>query len=482
MNITDPYPLHASRQPDRPAIITEDETILYRDWESMVRLTAAAFSQEPATHHRVAIFLPNGHLFLQVFAGACAAGWASIVGDMRWKQGEIDERLRQTQPDIIIADESIKDSFHTHSIKVIFSEEIKDWIRHRNEWHADHPSNPPFYIGFTSGSTGQPKAFIRSHQSWVESFRCNQEDLGLAESDHVLIPGSFVNSTFLYGALSTLYIGGTVYLLKKFAPGRLIQAFHQYPISVVYTVPTMIQALLDEDWKEDQEVTFISTGAKLLSSVKKTMKRNFPHASLFEFYGASELSFVTVLKENEQTAHGDSVGRPVHNVDMVIRREDGREARPNEAGILYVKSPMLFDGYLNDKEENQNAWDGEWATVHDLVKKDKNGFVYVIGRKNDMILYGGINIYPQEIEKVLKKMDNVEEAVVCGVNDPYWGEKIAACIKGDVSITALKSHCLKQLTPYKIPRIWKKVTHFPYTSGGKIARKEVRKWLEVEQV
>lgn len=481
MKITGTYSQHAEQHPDRPAIVTDDKTILYREWERIVRRTAAAFSQESAVHQRVAIFLPNGHLFLQIFAGASAAGWTSVVGDIRWKQQETELRLNETQPDIIVADESMKGLFQSQSARVIFSGEIGEWTLNQREWQLEEKDNPPFYIGFTSGSTGQSKAFTRSHRSWVESFRCNQVDLEMTAEEHVLISGSFVNSTFLYGALSTLYIGGTVYILKKFSTSRLISVMEHYPISIVYVVPTMIQALINEDWKGKQRVTFISTGAKLLSSVKNRIKVNFPHASFYEFYGASELSYITVLKENEQLVYGDSVGKAFHNVEINIRREDGKEAPPGEAGVLYVKSNMLFDGYLNNKEETENVFDGEWATVHDIAKKDKNGFVYILGRRNDMILYGGMNIYPQEIEKVLKKLEGVKEAVVFGVKDEYWGEKMAACIKGEVTIRALKAYCLDHLTAYKIPRIWRKVDSFPYTTGGKISRKELRKRLEDEK-
>lgn len=482
MKITDTYYKYATQCPDRPAIITNDKTISYREWNDIVQKTAVAFSYESAIHNRVAIFLPNGHLFLQIFAGAAKGGWASVVGDMRWRQREMEERLNETEPDIIIADDSMKTSLQHLSAKIIFSSEINNWLLYKNERQSNSKDNQSFYIGFTSGSTGKPKAFVRSHISWVETFRCNQVDLNIKAGIHILIPGSFVNSTFLYGALSTLYIGGTIYILKKYSVTRLIRALELYPISVVYVVPTMLQALIDEGWNSKKQFTFISTGAKLLPSMKKTLKIKLPHAHFHEFYGASELSYVTLLINEDQWAYGDSVGRPFHNVEISIRTEGGEEASPGEAGELYVRSPMLFDGYLKNEELTENVTANGWATVHDIAKRDEDGYVYILGRKNDMILYGGINIYPQEIEKVLKNIEKVEEVAVFGVKDSYWGEVVAACIKGDVSIKELKSYCLNQLSPYKIPRIWRKINHFPYTSGGKISRKELKKWLEDEIV
>lgn len=477
MRITSTYRTYAELNGNRPAIITDEESISYSEWMDGVQRTAASFFREAQGTKRVALFLPNGRLFLQLFAGACIAGWASIVGDMRWKEQEIEERLQQTSPALIIADERLKGLFRNNQTPIIYSDEVEDWLGASCD-SPDSDDNAPFYIGFTSGSTGKPKAFVRSHDSWVESFRCNQVDLGMTETDHVLIPGSFVNSTFLYGALSTLFLGGTIYVLKKFSTARLMNVLQHYPISHLYVVPTMINALLKEGYHETRDMTFISTGAKWLPRVKEKMRLQFQNAQFIEFYGSSELSYVTVLKNNEQDDYADSVGRVFHNVEVSIRDEKGQEVVAGEEGVLFVKSNMLFDGYIDQEEETKKVLQGEWATVYDVAKMDEEGFIYILGRQNDMILYGGINVYPQEIEQALIKCDGVEEVVVLGIKDEYWGEKVVACIKGNASLASLKNACLQALSSYKIPRVWRKVETFPYTTGGKISRQEVRKWFE----
>jgi long-chain acyl-CoA synthetase len=479
MKITSTYKKYAGMDENRTAIVTEDERITYGEWFHLVQQAATSFTKEKSLNKRVAFFLPNGCLFLQLFAGASEAGWASIVCDMRWKVREIEERLLQITPDLIIADKKMEGILQKISIKTIFLDDIEKWLCSSIDL-KDKDENSPFYIGFTSGSTGQPKAFIRSHHSWVESFKCNRIDLGMKEIEHVLIPGSFINSTFLYGALSTLFLGGTIYVLAKFSPARLMNFLHNYPISTVYVVPTMIQGLINEGYFYEQSVSFLSTGAKWLPSVKTKMRQQFPNADFYEFYGSSELSYVTVLKNNEQIKYADSVGREFHNVEISIRNEKGREVKIGEEGILYVKSNMLFDGYLNNELETKKVLQGDWATVYDMAKIDEEGYIYLLGRQNDMILYGGMNIYPQEIEQVLKKYDGVEEAVVLGIKDEYWGEKVAAFITGDVSLSQLKTYCLETLSSYKIPRIWRKVDKFPYTTGGKISRQDVRMWFEKE--
>ncbi|WP_163536424.1 AMP-binding protein [Gracilibacillus sp. YIM 98692] len=479
MKVTSTYQKYKQIHPNKPAIVTDQKMITYSDWYDSVQRTASAFGRENAATRRVAIFLPNDELFLLVFAGACEAGWASIVGDMRWKKAEIEERMKQTSPDLIIADKRMKKVLPDIPCKVLFSDEIDEWISDEKFHPKDMEEDVPFYIGFTSGSTGTPKAFVRSHASWVETFRCNQQDLGMTEDDHVLIPGSFVNSTFLYGAISTLFEGATVYLLRKFSAGNVMRCIDKYPISVVYVVPTMIQALLKENYLSEKKVAFISTGAKLLPSVKKLFRRSFSNAVIHEFYGASELSFVSVIKNDDEEKYDVSVGRPFHNVVVSIRKEDGEEAEVGQEGLLYVKSNMLFDGYLHNPLETKEVLTGDWATVNDIAKVDEHGYIYILGRKNDMILYGAHNIYPQEIEKVLQNYDGVEEAAVVGIPDPYWGEKVAAFVKGEVSIRSLKAYCLDNLAAYKIPRIWRKIDAFPQTSGGKISRQALKKGLEI---
>lgn len=476
MRVTSPYEKYAEKVPNQPAVITDEEVILYEQWHADVQRAAAALWIEEAVTKRVALFLPNGYLFLQLFAGACEAGWANIVGDIRWKTAEITERLQQTTPDLIIADVKMKPIFQTYPCKVVFSDEIEDWLDKGREWQRSE-DDVPFYIGFTSGSTGKPKAFVRSQESWVESFRCNTVDIGIQPGDQALIPGSFVSSTFLFGALGTLFFGGTIYLLKKFNSTRMMAYLQTYPISTMYVVPTMLQSLIEERHTYDGKVRIISTGAKWLPRTKEEMRKRFPNARFYEFYGSSELSYVTVLKNEEQHEYPDSVGRAFHNVELSIRNQEGQEAAIGEEGVLYVKSKMLFDGYINNKEETNKVLQGEWATVYDIAKRNEEGYVYILGRQNDMILYGGMNIYPQEIEQVLKKCEGVEEAVVVGIKDDHWGEKVAACIKGDVSLHTLKRYCLQHLTSYKVPRLWKKTEAFPYTTGGKISRQEVRKWF-----
>lgn len=172
-----------------------------------------------------------------------------------------------------------------------------------------------------------------------------------------------------------------------------------------------------------------------------------------------------------------SVGRPCHNVKIEIRLQDSKLAKPNQTGKIYVKSKMIFSGYLEPDQSTVQA-EHDWLTVHDMGYLDEEGYLYIVGREKNMILYGGINIFPEEIEKVLSLHHEVEEVAVIGVYDPYWGQIVTAVVKGSATKLELQRLCKEKLASFKIPRKWVFVDEMPYTSGGKIARRQVIELVE----
>ncbi len=237
--ITSPYANHALLFPEKTAIQMKDAVLTYREWDDAVRRTAAWFQALDVENKTAAIYLPNGIPFLQVFAGAAAAGWTAVPLDLKWKEEELSKHLQLAQPAVWI------------TTKGLFPK-VKGLHPHLHVWEEcaaeiagtmpladreDSDETLPFYLGFTSGSTGSPKGFIRSHLSWMESFTCTRLEFGIGASDHVLIPGPLLHSHFLYGAMSTLSIGGTLHILEKFSPEQTLTALAEHAVSVVYVVP-----------------------------------------------------------------------------------------------------------------------------------------------------------------------------------------------------------------------------------------------------
>ncbi|MED1863869.1 AMP-binding protein [Fictibacillus nanhaiensis] len=480
MLITDTIQQNALIHPEDTAIQMGEDKISYLELNNNVRKISSYFHKQVfrGTQGKVALYVPNGIDFLQYFLGAISAGWICIPLDLKWKERELEERLKQCEPDLVITTEKWQRKMKYGKVTLISS--LTD-LKPSEEVKSRVSDDSLFYMGFTSGSTGMPKCFVRNHRSWVKSFACSRTDFGLAEKDEVLVPGPLVHSLFLYAAISTIYLGGKVKLLPHFSASQILKDIEADEVSALYAVPTMLAALTKEmDNQNDNPrlKRIISSGAKWEPGLKSKINNLFPKTELFEFYGASELSFVSYINHRTAFQKPLSVGRPFHNVELSVRK-DGYEVEQGEIGTLFVKSEMLFSYYLNQPDANKEVWDDHgWLTVGDLAKLDDEGDLYIIGRSNNMMISGGQNVYPEEIENVLHSLDEVEEAVVFGLPDSYWGEKVSAAIKqkegANLSIREIQRFCREHLSTFKVPKHIIFTKEFPYTSSGKIARSKVK--------
>ncbi|MFB7141942.1 AMP-binding protein [Gottfriedia sp. NPDC056225] len=481
-NITETYKKYATLSPDKIAIHTSNQQISYKEWNLLINQTANWLHGQLNTK-TIGILLPNGISFLQMFAGACKAGWIAVPFDMKWNLADLEKRVKLSKPSIIVTTKEIYAKFHSIIPNMKVLDECLQEIANFNTFSSiELEEDLPFYVGFTSGTTGSPKAFMRSQNSWVASFDCNRFDFGLDESDVTLIPGALIHSHFLYGAVSSLYLGGTVFLLEKFSAINLLSMMNNLPISTIYVVPTMIEALVREGNQVNKAMKILSSGAKWTKKSKIEFCQLFPGMSIFEFFGASELSFITVLSDFDGVLKAKTVGKPCYGVEIEIRRPNQELAKTNETGKIYVRSKYLINGYFEENENIVQSIQDEdgWATVHDMGFIDEEGFLTINGREKNMILYGGINIFPEEIEKVISLHPDVEEIAVIGLSDPYWGQIVAAVIKGKCNSFELKKFCKTYLSSYKIPRKWFFLDEIPYTTSGKIARAELIKQIEMQ--
>lgn len=479
IRITESYAVHAEMKRDQIAIIDEQESITYQDWYERVQRAAQWLQGTAYQQKRIAFLLSNGASFLQIFAGAACAGWTAVPLDPRWSHEECVEKLLLSEADLAIIEDRFMKRFEQGSMDmpILSLSEWKEKISLLTDSpysNFDTEKDPVFYMGFTSGSTGSPKAFIRRQQSWIESFRMTTASFGITHQDHVLILGTLLSSHFLYGAISTLYFGGTVTLLEKFVPVKAKKALETGDITVMYTVPTMTETLQQIDaFGGDNPLLVMSSGADWSISSKQQLVTNYPHVTFFDFYGTSELSFVSYLSSNDFLQKPSSVGRPFSSIRVEVRRADQSVCEPNETGRIYVKSPMTFSGYLYEEKPLQ-----EWLTVYDMGWLDEDGYLYMSGRENGMIVYGGLNIFPEEIERVLNEQQTVKRSIVVGVPDPYWGEIPIAIVEQVQQLKAVRQAVKEKLAAYKVPKKWLVIDQMIETSGGKIARVSMKRWAE----
>lgn len=484
--ITSFYKNHVLSNPEKIAIQTSSEAITYSRWNDIVCQTANWMHSITGPGETIGIFMPNSIGFLQLFSGAAMSGRIAATFDAKWKPAELTQRLAISSPSIVITTEELVDSIKdtTHSNVILWGDALEQIRTYGTLFELNVEKEAPFYMGFTSGTTGIPKAFLRSHDSWVASFDCNRNDFHMDETDHVLIPGALIHSHFLYGAISTLSLGGTVYLMKSFSPTRTLNFIEKFPLTVLYAVPTMLEAIFLENSPVNKSLKIICSGAKWEENSKQKTEKHFPGVTMFEFYGASELSYVTVLDDTGNKNKPGSVGKSCHNVEIQIRKTTKDEMTKRDIGKIFVRSPMTFLGYLHPESRSIQSITDEngWVTVDDIGYLDEDGYLFIVGREKNMILYGGVNIFPEEIEALLMAHPGVEEAAVIGMEDTYWGQIPVAVIKGIASKMTLKTLCRNRLSSYKLPRKWYFVEDMPHTTGGKIARLQVKQLIETKEL
>ncbi len=227
--------------------------------------------------------------------------------------------------------------------------------------------------------------------------------------------------------------------------------------------------------------TLVSAGAKLAPALRAELVRMFPRARIVEYYGASELSFAAAGAADEGCPPA-AVGRPLPGVRVSLRDDAGAEVTVGSIGRLWVRSDMLATGYVAATTGPASFCDaGGWATVGDHAWQDADGWIYLVGRDDGMLISGGLNVYPAEVEAVLQTADAVGEAVVLGLPDPYWGERIVAVVtlrNGRRPTRAdLLAHCRARLAAYKCPKRILVLDALPLSASGKIARDRLRQML-----
>ncbi len=505
---------HAERSPAHPALEVGGRRHSYGTLAAAIRRVAAGLGRTgegtaarspcpQVTPPRVGLISSNRPEFLEVFLGTALAGGQTTVFDPAWPPMTLAAELARSPLDLLFATPEIigaAGEVLAPYRPIAFGPDYAAWRdrapeepgpadapKHPGEPKAARPpaateDDPPFYAGFTSGTTGRPKAFHRTHSSWLHSFTASARELGTHAGDVVLAPGPLAHSLTLYAAVEALAAGATIDLLPRFDATAALERLRQGAHTVLVAVPTVLMAIAaaagDGFAANPALRAVISSGAKLAPALLDRLAALFPRAELIEYYGASELSFVA-LRSSRAGAPPDSVGRPFAGVEVSIRRPDGSEAAAGETGLLWVRSAMVCSGYADPVDDTGFRTADGWATVGDHAWRDAAGWLYLAGREQDMIISGGLNLYPAEIEAVLRRLPGVADAAVVGMPDPYWGEQVcgvlALAAAASPTLAEIQAHCRVALAGHKVPRRVLVAAALPLTPSGKVARAELRR-------
>ncbi len=346
--------------------------------------------------------------------------------------------------------------------------------------------NETAIILYTSGTTGHPKGAMLTHKNLYSNARDVGDYLGFSENDrivatlpvfHVFALTVVVNAPLLKGA--------TVLLLPRFSPSEVFNTIKSEQATVFAGVPTMFNFLYQypEGKTEDFDSIrlAISGGASLPVALLHNFEEKF-NVRVSEGYGLSEASPVTCFNPLDRERVPGSIGTNIVNVENKVVDEYGDEVPVGEVGELIVRGPNVMKGYYKMPEETAVAIRDGWLYTGDLARQDENGYFYIVDRKKDMIIVGGYNVYPREVEEVLFAHPDIVEAAVIGVPDPDFGEEVQAFVvlkKGaQLEEKALKEFCAKRLAKYKIPETIDFLDELPKNTTGKILRRSLKQHVK----
>ncbi len=503
MPLARPLKQHAARQANKQAAVVGGQSLNYQElWARTGRIYAALASlprrpRDGSLPQHIPVFalaVGNHPVVIELLATALARRCCIVLMDPAWPTGQLREALASTSPDIFICANGRADAA-TPGLPVLCPDADINYEEWRDAAEATSDTSPPpgddpFLIGFTSGTTSQPKAFMRSRETWRASAKAGRSHFNLDANSHTLAPGPLSHGLTLYAFMETLDAGATFYALPRFQPSAVWQLLSQKAIGRLVAVPTVLEALCrhaDDHGETLPALGQVTTaGARLERHLLERVSNVAPNTDITEYYGASELGFVSTAHHDRKPdgtldLTGNRVGQAFPGVALSIR-DGGQELPPGQAGMIYVRSPQVIGGYVSGDDGSGLRRDGPWASVGDLGKLDSNGTLTLLGRCDDMVITGGNNVYPDEIAVCLCSLPDIVKALVLGRTDTYLGQALVAVVEfaaGAVLTDAatLTAACSSVLPRYKIPRQFFTLADWPLTATGKIETGTVQKWM-----
>lgn len=342
----------------------------------------------------------------------------------------------------------------------------------------------PFCIAYTSGTTGRPKGVMISHRSRALTFYQAAAEWGLGNGRVSLAVAPLYHGAGFAFGYAPVFTGGTVVMLRAWSPTTMLELASRHGVQSVFLVPAHAQMLraLGEETIASYDLSRLDTlyfnAAALPWELKQWVMSTFPGVDVHELYGSTESGIITNLRPVDASRKPGSVGQPWYMTEIRVLDAEGHEVGNGGTGELYSRSPYLMRGYYKDDAATTacTTTDG-FVTCGDLVRLDDEGYVHIVGRTKDMIVSGGVNIYPREIEDVLATHPDVVEACVLGAPSEKWGEEVVAVVVpaggSTLDVAKLEEHCRASLAGFKIPRRWSTIDALPRNAAGKVVKRDV---------
>ncbi|GAW92965.1 class I adenylate-forming enzyme family protein [Calderihabitans maritimus] len=512
MNLADGLRINSWRHPDKIAAVFEDKRVTYAELNARANQFAHAMLEKGFRRgDKVSIILHNCIEFLEIYHGLARIGVVSVPINFRLVPAEREYIINNSDSvGLVLGTEFVKDLKWDNIpniakgrvIVVGEKEETPEGLINYEDFIAGKPDYEPddveqketdlFYLGYTSGTTGFPKGAMIQTRGTLDIIKnalirnANRKGIDISKRVFLAIM-PICHSNSIWATLITFWVGGTnvIFPSGKFDPEKVLQIIEREKVTTTSMVPTMITRILElpDEIKNKYDISSLqsvgSSSAPLHTKTKEAALQFFKNARFSEGYGSTETGALTTLRHKDQMRKVRSIGKPNPGIEIKLIDEEGNEVtEPGKVGVLWAKTRSAFVGYYKDPEKTKEAINGEWVTAGDMAYFDEEGYYYLVDRKHDMIISGGENIYPAEIEEVLIKHPKISEVAVIGVPNEEWGEEVKAVVKLKDGETATEEEilewCKGKLAGYKRPRSVDFVEDFPRTATGKIIKRSLR--------
>jgi len=483
----------ASSRPDEIAIRLNERTLTFAEVDREARVIATGLKELGiAPGQTIAVLIPNVPEFTTTYFGILYAGCTVVPINVLLSAPEITYHLEDSEAKLLIAHpffaESARAGASPADVPVIMSNgegddtlEAMATLPPLADLHATLPTDTAVIL-YTSGTTGKPKGAELTHSNLFLNCSVVVPRLMPVRSDEVMIATLPLFHSFGQTAVQNAAIvaGATITMLPRFTPEDALQIMERDRVTIFAGVPTMFFALLHHEAEREHDLSALnycmSGGAPMPVEVMKAFEKKYP-VEIFEGYGLSETSPVASFNMVGRPRLAGTIGYPVWGTEMRIVDEQDRPLPDGEPGEICIRGHHVMKGYLNLPDATKEALRGGWFHSGDIGTRNPEGYFTIVDRKKDMILRGGFNVYPREIEEVLYGHEAIIEVAVIGIPDPEKGEEIKAVIAlapgAELSADDVIAYCKERLAAYKYPRVVEFRDSLPKGSTGKILKREL---------
>lgn len=486
--------IKADGQPDATAIVDDHGSLTWAELDRRVNRLAHALTErgaEPGT--AVATVLRNGRHQAEAMLACQKLGLVAMPLNTWAKREELRTLLRRGEPRVVIYDArhggELAGALPEGGAPIVVGDDRAGGEPYESVLAGHPPSRPRSFAGsagtarvviHTSGTTGVPKAAARDiGASGAGALLSLFEAVPYRASDVIYCPAPLFHSFGLLTLSTAVFTGARLVLPDAFDPERALATIAEQAVTAASLTPLMVRRLVElgpevRSAHDLSSLRIVLTSGSAMPPELRARARELLGDTLYDLYGSTEAGWVAIATPEDARDAPDSVGRPVPAVEVAILGDDGTPALPGEAGRVCVRGGARFSGYTSGEEVDEHA--GHLDTG-DLGFLDGEGLLHIVGRADDVVIVGGENVHPAEVESVIAELDGVTDVAVVGVADEEYGEVIAAAVVGAVDAEAVRAHCERRLASFKVPRRTAVVDELPRNALGKVLRGELRERL-----